>query len=88
VRFVKEFLGAAPANKLLTFGGDFLPVELTVGHAVIARRGLAQALSELIEARWIDATHAPALADRIMRGNAHALFDYAGTLANWGKGAA
>src|SRR5690606_16029062 len=48
IRFVKEFLLAAPSNKLLTFGGDYATVENVVGHAAIARQGLAQALDELV----------------------------------------
>ena len=83
VRFVKEFLMAAPANKLFTFGGDYLPVELVPGHARIARRGLAQALSELVREGWLSAADVAALAERLMRGNAHELFDYEGTLAAW-----
>ena len=83
VRFVKEFLMAAPANKLLTFGGDYMPVELVPGHARIARRGLAQALSELVEEGWIAAGDVPDLVERLMRGNAGELFDYEGTLASW-----
>jgi predicted TIM-barrel fold metal-dependent hydrolase len=83
VRFVKEFLMAAPANKLFTFGGDYLPVEMVPGHARIARRGLAQALSELVEEGWVAAAAVPALVERLMRGNAHELFDYKGTLAAW-----
>src|SRR5207253_1701955 len=53
VRFVKEFLLAAPANKLLTFGGDYASVENIVGHAAVARQGLAQALSELVDEQWL-----------------------------------
>jgi predicted TIM-barrel fold metal-dependent hydrolase len=88
VRFVKEFLMAAPANKLLTFGGDYLYVEMVPGHAKIARRGLAQALSELVDEGWIDSKEVPDLVERLMRGNAHALFDYEGTLTHWGISAA
>ncbi|MCE9614392.1 MAG: amidohydrolase [Lentisphaerae bacterium] len=76
VRFVKEFLMAAPANKLLTFGGDYMPVELVPGHAEMARRGLAQALSELIEEGWLPESEAPALVARLTSGNALELFDY------------
>ena len=75
VRFVKEFLLAAPANKLLTFGGDYGLVEPVVGHAEIARRGLGQALSSLVEEGWLSADAALALVGPLMRGNAHALFD-------------
>ena len=74
VRFVKEFLLAAPANKLLTFGGDYATVENVVGHAAIARQGLAQALSELIDEGWLSEGAALELVDPLMRGNAHALF--------------
>ena len=83
VRFVKEFLMAAPANKLLTFGGDYMLVEMVPGHAVIARRGLTQAIAELVEEGWVDESDVPDLVDRVMRGNAHDLFDYEGTLAAW-----
>ena len=75
VRFLKEFLMAAPACKLFTFGGDYLPVELTVGHAVIARRGITQAVTELVEERWLEEEDVPALVERIMRGNALENFD-------------
>ena len=74
VRFVKEFLMAAPSNKLLTFGGDYATVENIVGHAAIARQGLAQALSELVEEGWIGVTEALALVAPLMRGNAIELF--------------
>jgi len=74
VRFVKEFLMAAPANKLFTFGGDYIPVEPVFGHSCIARRGLTQALIELVEDGWIAHEETPELIDRLMRGNAHETF--------------
>ncbi|MBI5093518.1 MAG: amidohydrolase family protein [Candidatus Hydrogenedentes bacterium] len=84
VRLVKEYLMAAPANKLFTFGGDYTPVELVPGHARIARKGLAQALSELVDEDWLDARDVPALVERLMRGNAHEVYDYKETLKAWG----
>ena len=83
VRFVKEFLMAAPANKLFTFGGDYMPVELVPGHARIARMGIAQALSELAEEGWIDSDSVPDLVKKLMYKNAEEVFDYEGTLKNW-----
>lgn len=83
VRFLKEFLMAAPACKLFTFGGDYMPVELVPGHAAVARQGIAQAIAELIEEDWLDEEEAPALIDRIMRGNAHEIFEYDRALKNW-----
>lgn len=88
VRFVKEFLMAAPSNKLLTFGGDYLYAEMVPGHARIARKGLSQALSELVDDEWIDGRRVPDLVERLMRGNAHDLFDYPGTLSHWGVASA
>jgi hypothetical protein len=74
VRFVKEFLLAAPANKLLTFGGDYATVENIVGHASVARQGLAQALSELVADSWLSESDALTLVEPLLRENAHTLF--------------
>ena len=70
VRFVKEFLLAAPANKLFTFGGDYIPVEPVCRHSCIARLGLTQALTELVDEGWIALEETPVLVERLMRGNA------------------
>ena len=73
-RFVKEFLMAVPANKLFTFGGDYTAVENVVGHAAIARHGLTQALSELVNEEWLTENEALALVEPLMRGNAWNVF--------------
>ncbi len=83
VRFVKEFVTAAPVNKLLTFGGDVLPVELVPGHAAVARQGLAQAVSELVAENWVGAGEVETLIRRLMCGNAHELFDYERATSAW-----
>ncbi len=85
VRFLKEILMAAPACKVFTFGGDYRPVEPVVGHARIARRGITQAVTELVEERWIDENDVEALVERIMRGNAHDIYEYDRALRNWSK---
>ena len=69
-RFVAEFLVAAPASKLFTFGGDYANVEPVVGHAQIARQGLAQALEQLVETGWLSPEEALDLVEPLMRGNA------------------
>ena len=68
--FLKKFLVTAPANKILTFGGDYIPVEPVLGHATIARRGIALALSELVEEGWLSLADAMDLIDPIMHNNA------------------
>jgi len=72
--FLKKYVVTAPANKVLTFGGDYIPVELVLGHATIARRGIALALSELVEEGWLTMKDAMELIDPIMHGNARRIF--------------
>ncbi len=73
--FLKKYLVTAPANKILTFGGDYIPVEPVLGHAVVARRGIALALSELVEEGWLSLDRADELADMIMHKNARTIFN-------------
>jgi predicted TIM-barrel fold metal-dependent hydrolase len=75
--FLKKYLVTAPANKILTFGGDYIPVEPVLGHAMIARRGIALALSELVEEGWLKLSDAMDLIDPIMHGNARTIFNLA-----------
>jgi predicted TIM-barrel fold metal-dependent hydrolase len=72
--FLKKYLVTAPANKILTFGGDYIPVEPVLGHAAIARNGIALALSELVDEGWMRERDALSLADPIMHGNAREIF--------------
>ncbi len=73
--FLKKYLVTAPANKLLTFGGDYIPVEPVLGHATIARRGIALALTELIQEGWLSTNDAMELVDPIMHENARRIFN-------------
>jgi predicted TIM-barrel fold metal-dependent hydrolase len=75
--FLKKFLVTAPANKILTFGGDYIPVEPVLGHATITRRGIALGLSELVEEGWLTLADAMDLIDPIMHNNARTLFNLA-----------
>jgi len=72
--FLKKYLVAAPANKILTFGGDYIPVEPVLGHAMIARRGITLALAELVEEGWMSLGDAMSVIDPIMHGNARKIF--------------
>jgi hypothetical protein len=74
VRFLKEFLVTAPANKVLSFGGDYEAVEVVYGHSEIARQGIAQVFSELLSEGWIARAEAYILIESVMRRNANALF--------------
>jgi len=72
--FLKKLILAAPANKIFAFGGDYIPVELVPGHAAVARWGIVQALSELVDEEWLSLDEALALADAIMHRNARTLY--------------
>jgi len=74
-RFLEEYLSAAPASKLLTFGGDYMPVELVPGHARVARMGLARGLEHLEQQGLLSPRETPALMARLMNGNAEEIFD-------------
>ena len=73
--FLKKYLVTAPANKILTFGADYIPVEPVAGHAKIARHGIALALSELVEEGWMSSDRALELVEPLMNGNARRIFD-------------
>ncbi len=75
VRFLTEYLLAAPANKVLCFGGDYATVENVAGHAVLAKQGLALALERLLADGWLTAAEAVDLVPRLMQQNARELFD-------------
>jgi predicted TIM-barrel fold metal-dependent hydrolase len=81
VRFTAEFLTAAPANKLLGFGGDYIVIEPVLGHARMARHGLVLALSALVEDGWMSMPEATAAAERVLRTNGLELFPRAARAA-------
>jgi hypothetical protein len=85
VNFLKQFLVTAPSNKVLTFGGDYIPVEPVIGHAQLARQGLSQALTELVKEDWVGLEDAVNLVDPIMRGNARTLFNLEKKAQSLGK---
>lgn len=75
--FLKKFILTVPTNKIFTFGGDYNPVEPVLGHAVIARNGIALALSELVDEGYLHLDEALKLTDLIMHENARKVFKLA-----------
>jgi len=75
--YLKKHIVTAPINKLLPFGGDYIPVEPVLGHAIISRRGIAQALAELVEEGWLKLADALELVDPILHQNARQIFHLA-----------
>lgn len=72
--FLKRYLVSAPWNKVFTFGGDYSVVECVLGHAVMARQGISQALVELVEEGWLMQPEAVELVEPLLRGNARSIF--------------
>ncbi len=68
--FLKKFILSVPNNKIFTFGGDEKIVENVIGHAFVARKGIVQALNELVAENWITINDALELIDNLMYKNA------------------
>lgn len=74
-RALSEMLDAVPANKIHGFGGDYIFVEGTYGHAVIARREIARVLSEKVAERRLSEAQAVEIGRRMLRQNPIENFD-------------
>ena len=72
--FLRKFVLTVPNNKIFTFGGDDKIVENLIGHAFVARKGISQALHELVTENWITLSDALDLVDNLMYKNAEAIF--------------
>ena len=69
-RALSEMLDAVPINKIHGFGGDYIMVEGTYGHAVIARREIARVLCEKVEEGRFGEDYAVEAGRRLLRENA------------------
>jgi len=74
-RALSEMLDTIPANKIHGFGGDYIFVEGTYGHATIARREIARVLCEKIEEGRFAEDYALEVGRRLLRENALENFD-------------
>ncbi len=72
--WLHQWLETVPVNKIMGFGGDYLFVEGTYGHSVIARHVVAETLAEKVEAGYLTLEEAQYVARRILRDNAIDLF--------------
>jgi hypothetical protein len=74
IDFLKKYIVTAPVNKLLVFGGDDLYIENLMGHSILARKGIAHSLSDLIKDDWISEGDSFEIAERIMFKNAEEIY--------------
>ena len=80
-RALSEMLDAVPANKIHGFGGDYLFVEGSYGHAVIARREIARVLCEKVEEGRFSEDYAARVGRMLLRDNAMENFGLKGRRA-------
>ncbi|WP_321469888.1 amidohydrolase family protein [uncultured Paludibaculum sp.] len=73
-RALHELIETVPLNKILGFGGDYRYVELSYAHSVMARRNIAQVLTEKVRERVMTETEALKAAQLILHDNAARLF--------------
>jgi len=71
---LSEWLETVPVNKIMGFGGDYVHVEGTYGHSVIARENIARVLSEKVDDQSMTLDEAKVVARKLLRENALRLF--------------
>ena len=69
-RALHTMLETVPANKIHGFGGDYIFVEGSYGHAAIARREITRVLAEKVEEGTFGEDRALRLAHMLLRENA------------------
>ncbi len=74
VSALDEWLDEVPVNKIMGFGGDFLCVEGSYGHSVMARDNVAKVLAGKVDDGIYDMDEAKKYADWILRDNPRRLF--------------
>lgn len=72
---LSEWLDEVPASKILGFGGDYLMVEGTYGHSVIARDNIVRVLAEKVDEGDYKLDQVKKYATWILRDNPKRLFN-------------
>jgi hypothetical protein len=72
--FLKKCIVSVPINKIFTFGGDTNVVEQVVGHAVLARYGITNAISSLVNDNLLTLNEAKEIIEPLMFRNANIFF--------------
>lgn len=76
-RALHEWIETVPGNKIFGFGGDYLFVEGSYGHAVMARANISRVLREKVEEGYMTEVEAADLGKRLLRENALEFFGLA-----------
>jgi hypothetical protein len=71
---LSDWLDEVPANKIMGFGGDYLFVEGSYGHSVLARQNIALVLASKVDEGVYSLDQAKKYARWLLRENAERLF--------------
>lgn len=69
-----EAIETIPQNKITAFGGDYIFIEGSYGHSVMARQNIERVLSEKIAEGWFGVDEAMQYAKAVLHDNAAALY--------------
>jgi predicted TIM-barrel fold metal-dependent hydrolase len=69
-RMLHEWIETVPSNKIMAFGGDYVIVEGTYAHSRMARKAVAEVLSEKVEEGYFSLEEAVGLSDNLLAQNA------------------
>jgi hypothetical protein len=70
-----EWIETVPANKIFAFGGDYIFVEGAYAHSRIARRNVAEVLTEKVESNYLSEFEALEIAQMIFYDNPKQFFN-------------
>ncbi|MCP5117389.1 MAG: amidohydrolase family protein [bacterium] len=73
-RALHEFLETVPVNKIFGYGGDYRYPELSYAHLVMARRNIAEVLTEKVDEGFCSEDEAVEIATLILRDNGERVF--------------
>lgn len=79
VRYLSEWLETVPNNKIMVFGGDYLHIEGTYAHSVMAREIVSNVLIQKVKDGFYTEEEAFYIANRILRQNAIDVFGLFGS---------
>lgn len=74
-RALHDYLDTVPANKIHGFGGDFIFIEGTYGHAMMARENIARVLAEKVDDGDLSVERAVEIGTWLLRDNPIRWFD-------------
>ena len=76
VRALREWLRMVPVNKVIGFGDDLYWVDTILGHLVMARQNVAEALAGMMADGLLGENEAMAIGRALFHDNPAALYGY------------